>query len=54
MATIRIKIKMESSAGTGYFVTTTKNPRTTTNKLTFKRYDPFVRQHVVFNEKKVK
>ncbi len=54
MATIRIKIKMESSAGTGYFITTTKNPRTTTNKLQFKRYDPVVRKHVDFNEKKVK
>ena len=54
MAAIRIKIKMESSAGTGYFITTTKNPRTTTNKLTLKRYDPVVRKHVIFNEKKVK
>ena len=54
MATIRIKIKMESSAGTGYFITTTKNPRTTTNKLQFKRYDPVVRKHVDFIEKKVK
>ena len=54
MAAIRIKIKMESSAGTGYFITTTKNPRTTTNKLTFRRYDPVVRKHVDFNEKKVK
>jgi large subunit ribosomal protein L33 len=54
MAAIRIKIKMESSAGTGYFITTTKNPRTTTTKLTFKRYDPVIRKHVDFNEKKVK
>ena len=53
MAAIRIKIKMESSAGTGYFITTTKNPRTTTTKLTFKRYDPVIRKHVDFNEKKV-
>ncbi|HBI21335.1 MAG TPA: 50S ribosomal protein L33 [Legionella sp.] len=54
MAAIRIKIKMESSAGTGYFITTTKNPRTTTTKLSFKRYDPVIRKHVDFNEKKVK
>ena len=54
MAAIRIKIKMESSAGTGYFITTTKNPRTTTTKLTFKRYDPVIRKHLDFNEKKVK
>lgn len=54
MASIRIKVKMESSAGTGYFVTTTKNPRTTTTKLTLKHYDPVIRKHVEFNEKKVK
>lgn len=54
MAAVRIKIKMESSAGTGYFITTTKNPRTTTTKLSFKRYDPVIRKHVIFNEKKVK
>lgn len=54
MAAVRIKIKMESTAGTGYFYTTTKNPRTTTEKLELKRYDPVVRKHVVFKEKKVK
>ncbi len=54
MASVRIKVKMESSAGTGYFITTVKNPRTTTTKLAFKRYDPVVRKHVIFNEKKVK
>ena len=54
MAAVRIKIKMESTAGTGYFYTTTKNPRTTTDKLELRRYDPVVRKHVVFKEKKVK
>jgi large subunit ribosomal protein L33 len=54
MAAVRIKIKMESTAGTGYFYTTTKNPRTTTEKLELRRYDPVVRKHVVFKEKKVK
>lgn len=60
MASIRIKVKMVSSAThkcgtkTGYFVTTTKNPRTTTGKLKFMRYDPIVRKHVEFNEQKVK
>ena len=54
MAAVRIKVKMESTAGTGYFVTTTKNPRTTTEKLEFMRYDPVVRKHVLFKEKKIK
>lgn len=54
MAAVRIKVKMESSAGTGYFITTVKNPRTTTTKLAFRRYDPIVRKHVMFHEKKVK
>ena len=54
MAAVRIKIKMESTADTGYFYTTTKNPRTTTEKLELRRYDPVVRKHVVFKEKKVK
>ncbi len=54
MAAITIKIKMESSAGTGYFITTTKNPRNKPEKMKFKRYDPVIRKHVEFNEKKVK
>jgi large subunit ribosomal protein L33 len=53
MASVRVKVKMQSSES-HYFITTTKNPRTTTNKLAFKRYDPVIRKHVIFNEKKVK
>ena len=47
-------IKLESSAGTGFFYTTTKNRKTTTEKLKFKKYDPKVRKHVLFEEKKIK
>ncbi len=54
MAAVRIKIKMESTAGTGYYITTTKNPRNTPDKLEFSRYDPVIRKHVKFKEKKVK
>ena len=54
MAAIRIKIKMESSAGTGTFYTTTKNPRTTTQKLSLTKFDRRIQKHVIFNEKKVK
>lgn len=49
-----IIIKMESTAGTGYFVTTTKNPRNHPEKLELKKYDPVVRRHVLFKEKKIK
>ncbi|CEK09681.1 50S ribosomal protein L33 [Legionella hackeliae] len=54
MAAVTIKVKMESSAGTGYFKTTTKNPRNVTEKLELNMYDPVVRKHVIFKEKKVK
>ena len=48
------KIKMLSTAGTGFFYVTRKNPRTATDKLTFKKYDPVVRKHVDFKETKIK
>jgi len=51
---MREKIKLVSEAGTGYFYTTTKNRKTTTDKLRFKKYDPKVRQHVWFKESKMK
>ena len=41
-----------SSAGTGFFYTTKKNPRNTTAKLALRKYDPVVQQHVMFNETK--
>ena len=49
-----IKIKLVSTADTGYFYTTKKNPRTQTEKLMFKKYDPVVRTHVEFKEAKIK
>lgn len=51
---MRDKIKMVSSAGTGHFYTTTKNKRTTPQKLEMKKYDPVVRQHVMYKEGKIK
>ncbi len=54
MAAITIKVKMESTAGTGYFKTTTKNPRNHPEKMELSMYDPVVRKHVPFKEKKVK
>lgn len=50
----RDKIKLVSSAGTGHYYTTTKNKRTTPEKLEFKKYDPVVRQHVIYKEAKIK
>ncbi len=51
---MREKIKLVSSAGTGYFYTTTKNKRNTTGKLQVKKYDPVVRKHVLFKESKLR
>lgn len=51
---MRDKIKLVSSAGTGYYYTTTKNKKTTPDKLVFKKYDPVVRKHVEFKEAKIK
>ena len=49
-----IKIKLLSSADTGYFYVTEKNARTKTDKLSFKKYDPVARKHVEFKETKIK
>jgi len=51
---MRDKIKLVSTAGTGYYYTTTKNKRTMTEKLALKKYDPVVRKHVIFKEAKIK
>jgi large subunit ribosomal protein L33 len=49
-----VKIKLVSSADTGFFYVTKKNPRTKTEKLSFSKYDPVVRKHVEFKEAKIK
>ena len=49
-----ILVKLESSEDTGFFYVIKKNPRTTTHKLEFKKYDPKVRKHVLFKETKLK
>jgi len=51
---VREKIKLVSSAGTGHYYTTSKNKRTMTEKLEIKKYDPVVRKHVMFKESKIK
>lgn len=49
-----VLIKMISSADTGYFYVKKKNPRKTTEKLEFNKYDPVARKHVPFKESKMK
>jgi len=52
--TMREKIRLVSTAGTGFFYTTTKNRRNTPEKMVIKKYDPKVRKHVEFKEAKIK
>ena len=49
-----IKIRLNSTADTGFFYVTKKNARTKTDKMVLKKYDPVVRKHVVFKETKLK
>ena len=49
-----VKIKLVSSADTGFFYVTKKNPRNQTEKLSFRKYDPVARKHVDFKEAKIK
>ena len=51
---MREKIKLESSAGTGNFYTTSKNKRTTPDKMEVKKFDPVARKHVIYKETKIK
>jgi len=46
-------IQLVSTAGTGYAYVTTKNKRTTAEKIEMKKFDPIVRKHVLFVEKKI-
>jgi large subunit ribosomal protein L33 len=49
-----VKIKLVSTADTGFFYVTKKNPRNQTEKMSFRKYDPVVRKHVDFKEAKIK
>ncbi|AFP84820.1 50S ribosomal protein L33 [secondary endosymbiont of Ctenarytaina eucalypti] len=51
---VREKIKLVSSAGTGHFYTTTKNKRTQPDKMELKKFDPCLRKHVIYKEAKIK
>jgi large subunit ribosomal protein L33 len=49
-----IKIKLVSTADTGFYYVTKKNSRTQTEKLVKRKYDPVARKHVEFRESKIK
>ena len=51
---MRDKIKLVSSAGTGFFYTTDKNKRNMPEKMEIKKFDPVVRKHVMYKEGKIK
>ena len=45
-------VTLESTAGTGYRYSVTKNKRLHPDKLEYKKYDPVIRKHVLFRETK--
>jgi large subunit ribosomal protein L33 len=45
-------IRLVSTAGTGYFYTTSK--KRGKDKLELKKFDPKLKKHVVFKESKIK
>ena len=47
---VTIKVKLVSSADTGFYYVAKKNSRTMTDKLVKKKYDPVARKHVEFRE----
>jgi len=51
---MRDKIRLVSSAGTGHYYTTTKNKKNMPEKMEIKKFDPVVRQHVIYKESKIK
>ena len=51
---VTIKVKLVSTADTGYYYVTKKNSRTMTDKLSMKKYDPVAKKHVEFKEGKIK
>lgn len=50
-----ILFKLESSAGTGYFLVKKRNSKSQKkDKMSFNKYDPIARKHVLFAEKRMK
>ena len=51
---MRDTIKLVSSAGTGHFYTTTKNKKSMPGKMEMKKFDPTIREYVMYKEAKIK
>ncbi len=51
---MREKIRLNSSAGTGHFYTTTKNKRAMPGKMEIRKFDPVARKYVIYKEGKIK
>ena len=49
-----VKIRLNSTANTGFFYVTKKNSKTMTDKMEVKKYDPVAKKHVLFKEGKIK
>ncbi|MFC5261342.1 large subunit ribosomal protein L33 [Kribbella orskensis] len=49
---VRPIVKLRSTAGTGFTYVTRKNRRNDPDRLTMRKYDPKVRQHVDFREER--
>ncbi len=49
-----VLVKLVSTANTGCYYVTKKNPRNITEKMTFNKYDKVARKHVPFKETKIK
>ena len=49
-----VKIKLVSTADTGFYYVAKKNTRTMTDKLSMRKYDSVVRKYVEFKEAKIK
>ena len=45
-------IKLKSTAGTGFTYVSRKNKANTRERLELKKYDPVVKQHVIFKEER--
>ena len=48
-----VLVKLVSSEGSGHFYVKKKNPKKFEGKLNFKKYDPKLMKHVMFEEKKL-
>jgi large subunit ribosomal protein L33 len=51
---VTLKVKLVSSADTGFYYVTKKNSRTMTDKMKKRKYDPIAKKHVEFVEAKIK